>query len=45
MLRVGWANLAPRMLLRVPGAPGQCVPDEKELHVVKGKGWQPGRGI
>ena len=39
---VAWANLTPRMLPRVPRAPGQCVANEKELHVVKGKGWQPG---
>ena len=42
-LRGDLANLTPRMLLCVPRAPGQCVADEKKLHVVKGKGWQPGR--
>ena len=35
------ANLTPRMLFGVPRTPGQGIADEKELHVVKGKGWQP----
>jgi len=34
-------DLAPRMLLSVARTPGQCVADEKQLHVVIWKGWQP----
>ena len=31
------------MLLSVARTPGQCVADEKQLHVVIWEGWQPER--
>ena len=33
------------MLSGVARTPGQCIADEKELHVIEGKGWQPRMGI
>ena len=33
------------MFSGVARTPGKCVANEKELHVVKGKGWQPRKGF